>query len=171
MTALPTAVYLVRHAETTWNAARRMQGRMDAPLSERGIWQAQRLAAAMRGLSIAAVLGGIGAAVAAAGSVIDRRRTFGALIAAGTPIRVLGHALRREVVLPVFAVTIAACGSGIAVGIGLLTLARGLVGRGEMPITPWVLAPVAVGLVVALVAALACGPVLRGISPRDYAAE
>lgn len=123
------------------------------------------------GLSIAAVLGGIGAAVAAAGSVIDRRRTFGALIAAGTPVRVLGHALRREMMLPVFAVTIAACGAGIVVGVGLLTLARGLVGRGEMPITPWVLAPVAVGMVVALVAALACGPVLRGISPRDYAAE
>lgn len=123
------------------------------------------------GLSIAAVLGGIGAAVAAAGSVIDRRRAFGALIAAGTPIRVLGHALRREVVLPVFAVTIAACGAGIAVGFGLLTLARGMVGRGEMPFTPWVVAPVGVGVVVALVAALACGPVLRGISPRDYAAE
>ncbi|NKE58138.1 FtsX-like permease family protein [Lentzea sp. PSKA42] len=123
------------------------------------------------GLSIAAVLGGIGAAVSAAGSVIDRRRTFGALIAAGTPIRVLGHALRREVMLPVFAVTLAACGAGIVVGLGLLTLARGLVGHGEMPITPWVVAPVGVGLVVALVAALACGPVLRGISPRDYAAE
>ncbi|MGW6447199.1 FtsX-like permease family protein [Lentzea sp. NPDC055074] len=123
------------------------------------------------GLSIAAVLGGIGAAVAAAGSVIDRRRTFGALIAAGTPIRVLGHALRREVMLPVFAVTIAACAAGIVVGLGLLTLARGLVGHGEMPITPWVVAPVGVGVVVALVAALACGPVLRGISPRDYAAE
>ncbi|GGU65588.1 FtsX-like permease family protein [Lentzea flava] len=123
------------------------------------------------GLSIAAVLGGIGAAVAAAGSVIDRRRTFGALIAAGTPIRVLRHALRREVTLPVFAVTIAACGAGIAVGLGLLVLARGLVGHGEMPLTPWVVAPVAVGVVVALVAALACGPVLRGISPRDYAAE
>ncbi|MGZ3142323.1 FtsX-like permease family protein [Lentzea chajnantorensis] len=123
------------------------------------------------GLSIAAVLGGIGAAVAAAGSVIDRRRTFGALTAAGTPIRVLGRALRREVVLPVFAVTIAACGAGVAVGLGLLVLARGLVGHGEMPLTPWVVAPVAVGVVVALVAALACGPVLRGISPRDYAAE
>ncbi|WP_330272487.1 FtsX-like permease family protein [Lentzea sp. NBC_00516] len=123
------------------------------------------------GLSIAAVLGGIGAAVAAAGSVIDRRRTFGALIAAGTPIRVLAHALRREVMLPVVAVTIAACGAGIVVGLGLLTLARGLVGHGEMPITPWVIAPVGVGVVVALVAALACGPVLRGISPRDYAAE
>ncbi|SEP93245.1 FtsX-like permease family protein [Lentzea xinjiangensis] len=123
------------------------------------------------GLSIAAVLGGIGAAVAAAGSVIDRRRTFAALIAAGTPIRVLARALRREVMVPVFAVTVAACGAGVAVGLGLLTVARGVVGHGEMPITPWVVAPVGVGVVVALVAALACGPVLRGISPRDYAAE
>lgn len=73
--------------------------------------------------------------------------------------------------LPVFAVTLSACGTGIVVGLGLLIIARGLVGHGEMPITPWVLTPVAVGLVVALVAALACGPVLRGISPRDYAAE
>ncbi|HUQ57348.1 FtsX-like permease family protein [Lentzea sp.] len=123
------------------------------------------------GLSIAAVLGGIGAAVAAAGSVIDRRRTFAALIAAGTPIRVLAHALRREVMIPVFAVTLAACGAGIVVGLGLLTVARGVVGHGEMPITPWVVTPVGVGVVVALVAALACGPVLRGINPRDYAAE
>ncbi|SDF89743.1 FtsX-like permease family protein [Lentzea fradiae] len=123
------------------------------------------------GLSIAAVLGGIGAAVAAAGSVIDRRRTFAALIAAGTPIRVLTRALRREVMIPVFAVTVAACGAGVAVGLGLLAVARGLLGHGESPITPWVVAPVGVGVVVALVAALACGPVLRGISPRDYAAE
>ena len=93
------------------------------------------------GLSIAAILGGIGAAVAAAGSVIDRRRTFGALIAAGTPIRVLGHALRREVMLPVFAVTLAACATGVVVGLGLLTIARELVGHGEMPITPWVTRP------------------------------
>ncbi|WP_394615488.1 FtsX-like permease family protein [Lentzea sp. JNUCC 0626] len=123
------------------------------------------------GLSIAGVLGGIGAAVAAAGSVIDRRRTFGALIAAGTPIRVLAHALRREVVLPVLAATIAACAAGIVMGLGLLALARGLMGGQDLPLTPWVVAPIAVGLVVALVAALACGPVLRGISPRDYAAE
>ena len=127
--------------------------------------------AAVIGLSIATVLGGIGAAVAAAGSVIDRRRTFGALIAAGTPVRVLAHALRREVVLPVLAVTIAACGAGIVVGLGLLTLARGMVGGEDLPLTPWVVAPVAVGVLVALVAALACGPVLRGVSPRDYAAE
>lgn len=142
---------------------------------QRGLYGSTLMADLQRatviGLSLAAVLGGIGAAVAAAGSVIDRRRTFGALIAAGTPIRVLRHALRREVMLPVFAVTIAACGAGIVVGLGLLSLARGMVGHGEMAITPWVVAPVAVGVVVALVAALACGPVLRGISPRDYAAE
>lgn len=32
---------LVRHGETVWNAERRLQGHADAPLSERGIAQAQ----------------------------------------------------------------------------------------------------------------------------------
>jgi phosphoserine phosphatase len=35
---------LVRHGESTWNAEGRYQGRLDAPLSERGILQAQALA-------------------------------------------------------------------------------------------------------------------------------
>jgi glucosyl-3-phosphoglycerate phosphatase len=35
---------LVRHGETVWNAARRLQGHADAPLSERGINQALRAA-------------------------------------------------------------------------------------------------------------------------------
>ncbi|RJQ73759.1 ABC transporter permease [Pseudonocardiaceae bacterium YIM PH 21723] len=123
------------------------------------------------GLSIAAALGAIGTAVAAAGSVIDRRRAFAALIAAGTPVRVLAHALRREVVIPVIAVTMAACGAGVLVGLALLTVGRAAASLGDFPITAWVFAPPAVGVLVALVAALACGPVLRGISPRDYASE
>jgi len=32
----PTRVYLIRHAETTWNAERRLQGTLDAPLSHHG---------------------------------------------------------------------------------------------------------------------------------------
>lgn len=36
---------LVRHGESTWNAARRLQGQADAPLSELGRTQAGRLAA------------------------------------------------------------------------------------------------------------------------------
>ncbi|HWM05345.1 MAG TPA: FtsX-like permease family protein, partial [Actinophytocola sp.] len=41
------------------------------------------------GLVTAALLGGLSAAIATAGSVLDRRRTFGALLAAGTPVGTL----------------------------------------------------------------------------------
>ncbi|WP_246868935.1 hypothetical protein [Saccharopolyspora sp. ASAGF58] len=52
------------------------------------------------GLALAALLAGSSAAITAASSVVDRRRTFGALIAAGTPVRMLGRALRTEAALP-----------------------------------------------------------------------
>jgi len=50
-----TSIYLIRHAETTWNAERRMQGRLDAPLSERGVQQLAALAKAMRSVPLCAV--------------------------------------------------------------------------------------------------------------------
>lgn len=37
-------LHLARHGESTWNAAGRIQGQQDAPLSERGTEQAQQLA-------------------------------------------------------------------------------------------------------------------------------
>jgi broad specificity phosphatase PhoE len=40
---------LVRHGETTYNAEGRIQGQTDAPLSERGRWQAERIAERLRG--------------------------------------------------------------------------------------------------------------------------
>src|SRR5207248_4500884 len=40
---------LVRHGESTWNAARRIQGQLDPPLSERGFGQAREVAARLRG--------------------------------------------------------------------------------------------------------------------------
>jgi broad specificity phosphatase PhoE len=40
---------LVRHGESTWNAEGRYQGRHDAPLSERGLMQAQALAEHLAG--------------------------------------------------------------------------------------------------------------------------
>ncbi|WP_025120429.1 MULTISPECIES: 2,3-diphosphoglycerate-dependent phosphoglycerate mutase GpmB [unclassified Serratia (in: enterobacteria)] len=36
-------VYLVRHGETEWNAARRIQGQSDSPLTANGVHQAQRV--------------------------------------------------------------------------------------------------------------------------------
>ena len=40
----PSDIYLVRHAQSEWNAAGRWQGQADPPLSRRGLEQAARLA-------------------------------------------------------------------------------------------------------------------------------
>lgn len=42
-------LWLVRHAETVWNAERRIQGQSDTPLSGRGVAQAERLAQRLKG--------------------------------------------------------------------------------------------------------------------------
>jgi probable phosphoglycerate mutase len=44
----PAALWLIRHAESTWNAAGRWQGQADPPLSERGRQQALGLACELR---------------------------------------------------------------------------------------------------------------------------
>jgi len=46
-----TILTLVRHGETDWNAQRRMQGRTDIPLNERGRRQAELVAERLRGTS------------------------------------------------------------------------------------------------------------------------
>ena len=45
---LPVGLYLLRHGETEWNAAKRVQGGSDVPLNERGRQQAQALAERVR---------------------------------------------------------------------------------------------------------------------------
>lgn len=45
-------IFLIRHAESTWNAAGRWQGQADPPLTERGHAQALRLANDLEGLGI-----------------------------------------------------------------------------------------------------------------------
>jgi len=48
-------VYLVRHGETVWNKERRFQGVTDVPLSDRGRWQAARLARRFRHTGLSAI--------------------------------------------------------------------------------------------------------------------
>lgn len=45
-------IYFMRHGETDWNVARRMQGRSDIPLNDNGLAQAQRAAQGMAHLPI-----------------------------------------------------------------------------------------------------------------------
>jgi 2,3-bisphosphoglycerate-dependent phosphoglycerate mutase len=51
----PTRLIAIRHGETAWNVALRIQGQLDEPLNERGRWQAERLAEALAGESIDAI--------------------------------------------------------------------------------------------------------------------
>ena len=50
-----TRVVLIRHGETTWNRATRIQGHTDIPLSELGLAQARRLAEALVDEPLAAI--------------------------------------------------------------------------------------------------------------------
>ena len=51
----PTRIIAIRHGETDWNAAARIQGHTDIALNARGLEQARRAAAALTGDPIAAV--------------------------------------------------------------------------------------------------------------------
>lgn len=119
------------------------------------------------GLVTASVLGGLSAAIATAGSVLDRRRTFGALMAAGTPVRTLAKALRAEAALPALVATIGAGALGTAVGVGLF----GLVSKDVPVFSPWLAAPVVLGALVALLAASVCTPALNRVRAEPLADE
>ncbi|GAA3534165.1 ABC transporter permease [Amycolatopsis ultiminotia] len=119
------------------------------------------------GLLAAGILAGCSAAVATAGAVMDRRRTFGALIAAGTPVRVLARALRMEAALPSLVATIGAGVVGILVGLGLFSLFS----EGDITLSPWVLAPVVLGVGVALLGASVCTPALKRVQAEPLSDE
>lgn len=117
------------------------------------------------GLIVAAMLAGASAAVAIAGSVMDRRRTFGALIAAGTPISVLSRALRMEAELPAMVATIGAGVIGTLVGVGLFSLDN----EGPVVLSSWLAAPIVLGVGVALLAASVCTPALKRVRAEPLA--
>lgn len=50
-----TRVLAVRHGQTDWNAAQRIQGHTDIPLNAHGHWQAAQLALALGGEDVAAI--------------------------------------------------------------------------------------------------------------------
>lgn len=50
-----TRLVVIRHGETAWNAALRIQGHTDIPLNETGRWQAERMAAALADAGLSAV--------------------------------------------------------------------------------------------------------------------
>ncbi|WHT20611.1 ABC transporter permease [Crossiella sp. CA-258035] len=141
-------------------------GSLEAQQGRDGMQVADMRRIAMIGLIIAGLLGGISAAITAAGAVVDRRRTLAALIAAGTPVRVLARALRTEAALPSLVATLGAGIAGLVVGAGLMTIAGA-----PLTLNLWLVTPLVVGFGVAVVAASACGPLLRRISPQAYAEE
>lgn len=74
-----TRVILIRHGETAWNRATRIQGHSDIPLSPLGLAQAQRLAEALADEPLAAIY---------ASDLSRARQTADALAGAqGLPVR------------------------------------------------------------------------------------
>ena len=51
----PTRIVLIRHGQTAWNVATRIQGHTDEPLNERGRWQAAQTAQVLADAGFAAI--------------------------------------------------------------------------------------------------------------------
>jgi probable phosphoglycerate mutase len=87
-----TRIVAVRHGETAWNVDTRIQGHLDIPLNDTGLWQARQLARALANEPVAAIYtSDLQRARATAQAVADatsapltperdlRERSFGAL--------------------------------------------------------------------------------------------
>ncbi|WAL65677.1 ABC transporter permease [Amycolatopsis cynarae] len=123
------------------------------------------------GLVVAGALAGASAAISTTGSVLDRRRTFGALIAAGTPVPVLSRALRAEAALPALVATVGAGGMGVLVGLGLFHLVQMARPGAAAAVTAWAGTPVVLGIGVALLAASVCTPALNRVRAEPLSDE
>ncbi len=82
----PTRIFLLRHGQTAWNAEARIQGQLDIPLDTTGLWQAERLALALQGEGIQAMVS----------SDLQRARQTAAPLAAATGLTVQLDATMRE---------------------------------------------------------------------------
>lgn len=71
---MPATIYLLRHGETTWNRAGRLQGQLDAPLTRLGLAQVDAA-----GRTLASILNG--AAFRLVASPLGRTRQSAAIIA------------------------------------------------------------------------------------------
>lgn len=69
---LQTRLYLVRHGETDWNRARRLQGTLDVPLNRVGVAQARRLANAFARLPIVCIVSSPLARASATAAILAR---------------------------------------------------------------------------------------------------
>lgn len=81
-----TRIIAIRHGETAWNVDTRIQGHLDIPLNDTGLWQAQRVAAALAGEPIAAVYA----------SDLKRAHTTAGAIAQAVGLSVVAHTGLRE---------------------------------------------------------------------------
>ncbi len=70
--ALARSLWLIRHAESTWNAAGRWQGQADPPLSERGRRQAADLAGALAGEGLEVIVSSDLARTAETAGIVGR---------------------------------------------------------------------------------------------------
>jgi len=84
------SILLVRHGETEWNLQRRVQGRFDSPLTERGVVQAHAIGELLRRLPDAVV-----ARIVA--SPLDRARRTAEIIAGHLGARLIIDDRLREI--------------------------------------------------------------------------
>ena len=50
-----TRIIAIRHGETAWNVEKRIQGHLDIPLNDTGLWQARQVARALAGEPLSAI--------------------------------------------------------------------------------------------------------------------
>ena len=101
-------MYLIRHGETDWNKEKRIQGRLDIPLNERGREQAEALAARLASLPLERIYtSDLGRAQETTAIIIARQQTKQIPIVSTPALREGGYGLweglTREEVIAGFA--------------------------------------------------------------------